>query len=265
MNKIKIDLVNCYGIKNLEHEFDFSDGKNAFLIYASNGAMKTSFANVFDGLTHDPVTKPIDRYFPKRLPKCSITDENDNPIDGENIFVVHSQAFDFDPSQRISTLLAKPELKKRYEEAYLSIEEEKDRVVKMLGIKAGFKGDVEQEIQKSFAPLEEDIFSIFENIRPDIENEADDNFSDISYGIIFNDRVVGFLKDKEVQKLLSDYIANYEKLVDESPYFRKGGFNHDHASDVGKILKKEKFFSADHKVLIFDEIKNVTKKSKNGS
>lgn len=42
MEKISIKLENCYGIKKLEKVFDFSK-KAAFIIYASNGSMKTSF------------------------------------------------------------------------------------------------------------------------------------------------------------------------------------------------------------------------------
>lgn len=46
MNKLNINLENCYGIKKLQKEFDFSD-RSAFVIYASNGSMKTSFTKTF--------------------------------------------------------------------------------------------------------------------------------------------------------------------------------------------------------------------------
>jgi len=46
MKKLNIDLENCYGIKKLKTQFDFSQGK-AYAIYASNGAMKTSLAQTF--------------------------------------------------------------------------------------------------------------------------------------------------------------------------------------------------------------------------
>ena len=42
MDRVKVDLENCYGIKALKHEFDF-DKMAAFAIYAPNGAMKSSF------------------------------------------------------------------------------------------------------------------------------------------------------------------------------------------------------------------------------
>jgi len=46
MKKLNIDLENCYGIKKLKTQFDFSQGK-AYAIYAPNGAMKTSLAQTF--------------------------------------------------------------------------------------------------------------------------------------------------------------------------------------------------------------------------
>lgn len=46
MNKLNIELTNCFGIDSLNHEFDFGKG-NTFSIYARNGLMKTSFAKTF--------------------------------------------------------------------------------------------------------------------------------------------------------------------------------------------------------------------------
>jgi len=46
MNKVSVDLQNCYGIRKLQHEFDFSQ-RRAYAIYAANGAMKSSFAQTF--------------------------------------------------------------------------------------------------------------------------------------------------------------------------------------------------------------------------
>ena len=42
MDKVSIKFSNCYGIKQLEYDFDFKKRSN-YLIYASNGMMKTSF------------------------------------------------------------------------------------------------------------------------------------------------------------------------------------------------------------------------------
>lgn len=251
MNKIRVKLANCYGIKSLEHEFDFSGGKNSFLIYASNGAMKTSFAQVFDDLTHDPVKDAEDRIFPGRVSQRSIVDETDSPINGTNIFVVRSDNFGFDPSQKMSTLLVSQDLKKKHDAAWQAIEDGKEKILKSLGAKAGIRKDIEKEIFDSFPKQGKDIFAIFEAIRSDVEGGSDD-LSEIPYRTIINKDVLSFLEKKETTNLLANYIKKYNALVSGSPYFRQGGFNHDRADSVGKSLEKGKFFDAEHKVLIFD-------------
>ena len=56
MSELKVLLENCYGIKNLNHTFDFSKKSNC-IIYASNGMMKSSFAKTFLALKENK--KPV--------------------------------------------------------------------------------------------------------------------------------------------------------------------------------------------------------------
>ena len=64
MERVKIDLKHCYGVKALKHEFDFSKGGPVYAIYAPNGSMKSSLAQTFkDAATGG---KPVDRIFPAR-------------------------------------------------------------------------------------------------------------------------------------------------------------------------------------------------------
>ncbi len=63
MKKLVLNLKNCYGIKKFEEELDFSSSK-VFTIYASNGAMKTSFAKTFQDLSKGLESK--DLIFPER-------------------------------------------------------------------------------------------------------------------------------------------------------------------------------------------------------
>lgn len=46
MDRVKIDLKNCYGIKELRTELDFTKTP-AYAIYAPNGVMKSSLAQTF--------------------------------------------------------------------------------------------------------------------------------------------------------------------------------------------------------------------------
>ena len=68
MEKLELNLENCYGIKKLNESIEFKkmnnktgikESINACLIYASNGTMKTSFANTFLDIENDRDT--IDR------------------------------------------------------------------------------------------------------------------------------------------------------------------------------------------------------------
>ena len=61
MNKLNIELTNCFGIDSLNHEFDFGKG-NTFSIYARNGLMKTSFAKTFQLIQQgkkENISKPV--------------------------------------------------------------------------------------------------------------------------------------------------------------------------------------------------------------
>ena len=85
MNKLLVSLENCYGIKKFDCEFDFSK-KNAYLIYASNGVMKTSFAKTFKQLALGK--KPVEDVF-KRTSIYSVKKDG-LEISSENIFVINS-------------------------------------------------------------------------------------------------------------------------------------------------------------------------------
>ena len=85
MNKLNIALENCYGIKKLQVEFDFSK-QNAFAIYAPNGSMKTSLAQTFKDMADASETK--DRIFPTRVCSRKITNENNVDLPKESILVL---------------------------------------------------------------------------------------------------------------------------------------------------------------------------------
>ena len=85
MEKIDVDLENCYGIRRLKHQFDFSHRK-AYAIYAPNGSMKSSLAETFKNIADG--TTPTDRIFPARTSVSKITDENGDPLQQQNVLVL---------------------------------------------------------------------------------------------------------------------------------------------------------------------------------
>ncbi|MEJ0092452.1 MAG: hypothetical protein WDN46_03185 [Methylocella sp.] len=72
MDRVNVDLQNCYGIKKLEREFDFS-AMSAYAIYAPNGVMKSSLAATFQDAAAK--RKSVDRIVIARKTSRKITDE----------------------------------------------------------------------------------------------------------------------------------------------------------------------------------------------
>lgn len=64
MNRLEVEMRNCYGIDSLNHTFNFENG-NVFSIYARNGLMKTSFAKSFQKIQYGKKMKYPMRYFVK--------------------------------------------------------------------------------------------------------------------------------------------------------------------------------------------------------
>lgn len=154
MTILKIDFENCYGIKQLKYDFDFGV-KSTYAIYAPNGTMKTSFANTFMDFSNSLPSK--DSIFTTRVNKRIITDENGDELKAEEIFVIvpYNQTF---KSEKLSTLLVNKELKERYDEIHLNINEKKDTLTKELIAKSGLKKGVDEEFSTDFTSYSTDFF-----------------------------------------------------------------------------------------------------------
>ena len=91
MEKLKINLKNCYGIKSLEKEFDFETNANgkarAYAIYAPNGTMKTSFSKTFENLSKGSQPRE-ERY--KNVTTCEVVADGDS-IAHEMIYVLKAE------------------------------------------------------------------------------------------------------------------------------------------------------------------------------
>lgn len=246
MNRLDIKLENCYGIKKLETSFDFSE-EHSFLIYAPNGAMKTSFANTFSDLENNIPSK--DRIFPSRTPKREIKTETGQDLLPGEVFVIDSYN-EFFKSEKVSTLLVNKTLKDKYDAIHEEINKEKDKLTAELKKMSGLKNGIEDEISESFTHTKESFFIALESAQPRVIDKIDPLFSDISYKEIFNDKVIAFLETKDFKTRISEYIARYNELIDESEYFKKGVFNHNNASTIAKNLVDNGFFAAEHSVFL---------------
>ncbi len=247
MQKVKIHLENCYGIKSLETEFDFS-GMRSFVIYAPNGIMKTSFANTFKDLSNGEASK--DCIFKERETKRVIEDESGAEISKEKVFVIepYNQGY---KSAKISTLLVNKKLKEDYDKIYLEIDEKKDVLLKALKTASGLKADeIEEALSDAITHEPKEFFKSLTRVQQEVSEGKSSVLGDILYQKVFNDKVLELLKSQDFKEKLTEYMKVYDELVSASTFFKKGIFNHNNAADIAKSLKENGFFKASHSVYV---------------
>jgi len=250
MKKLTLKFENCYGIKKLEHEFDFSNFKTA-AIYAGNGIMKTSFAKTF----HDLATKktPCDQLDDSLTPTSDALDESGTQINPEDILVIKPYSEDvFSKSEdKILTLLADKETRDKYLEIYKEIEALKKAVLPGLKKISG-SSNYEEEILSTFSHLgKQNIFEIFDQIIPQVKASKDTfNFK---YNEVFDKggKVKEFVGEK--YELLTKYLEKYNDLITKSSFFTKNEdniFGTTEAKDLNKSLGGNEYFVAGHELLL---------------
>lgn len=254
MQTLKIKFENCYGIKKLEKDFDFSTRK-VFSLYAPNGSMKTSFAKTFKDFSSGTETK--DSIFTERVTTREIKDESNTDLTPTQIFVIEPYLESY-RSEKASTLLVNQTLKDRYEEILKQIEQEKSTLINKLKQLTGLTGrtiTVESEFSKAFG--NKSFFEILLSLESSITERTEHPFSSIIYSNIFDEKVVAFLNTKDFKRQIKDYIERYNTLIESSKYLQKG-FNHSNAADIQKSLKGNGFFKAKHSVNLFNGTTNDT-------
>lgn len=244
MDKVKVEIKNCYGINSLEKEFDFTGGKSTQIIYAPNGVMKTSFANVFDDYSKSAESK--DLMYPQKESIRSIKDGNGNDITPESIFVIRHYEKTF-KSNKISTLLVNDELRKQYEKIHENIDFKKEKLIDVLLPLTGLKKGIEEEFCHSFNDDTNNFLQVLSSIEDKIINGSASQYSHIIYSNIFNEKVVAFLETGDFKNQIKEYIEKYDELISNSPILNRK-FNHYHATTVQKSLADNGFFKAQHSI-----------------
>ncbi|GAA9403521.1 hypothetical protein HpHA276_08820 [Helicobacter pylori] len=226
---------------------------NSYLLYAQNGVFKTSFAKSLTDLINNEM--PKDNFYPNRESKIEI-EFNGDRISKENVAVFHSYDEKFSSEDSVTNFMAKSELKQRYDNIFSELEKEKKALLKSL--KSGF--DYEKEIEtiknKSF-------YEILDNHLTEIENSKE-HYS-FEYHDIFDK--LGKVKDfvNKNRNLIEQYFNKYKELLSLSKIFKHtevGDFGTNHANDLKKALENDRFFKANHSLMIAGEkIKNYNKLS----
>lgn len=247
MKTLKLDLKNCYGIKRLKHEFDFSEHR-VVAVYAPNGAMKSSLASTFKDLSEGVPSK--DRIFAARTSARQIVDESGVEIGKEKVVSIKPYDEVLGHTEKTSTLLVNAALRKEYEALHANIEAAKELFLKSLQELSGSKKDLEKEISSTFTKSDSEFSKALFRVEKEMKDQKDAPYSDIAYDQIFDDKVQAFLKTKDFKTAIKEYIEKYNELLASSTYFKKGIFNYYNAATIAESLAKNGFFNAKHSVTL---------------
>lgn len=245
MRSISVELEHCYGIKKLKAAFDFSTAK-AIAIYAPNGSMKSSLAKTFQDLVDGVDSK--DRIFPTRVCKRSIKDETGADLNKDSVLVVRPYDEVLGHTEKTSTLLVNPILRKEYEALHADIDAAKDALLKGLREQSKSKRDLEKEISAAFTGNDGKFYVALNRIKDEVKDRPDSPLKDIPYDLIFDEKVEAFIQTKDFKTAINDFIKKYNELLAASTYFRKGTFNYYNAAQIAKQLADNGFFAAKHSV-----------------
>ena len=186
MHELKIHFENCYGIKKLQYTFDFTKSK-VQIIYAPNGAMKSSFAKTIEDISLEKVSE--DRIFKERVNHRSVLVDNRNILKDEIFVINRMQDVDF---KEASTILANETLKTEYDSINIKLNDTKKEFLKTIQPYFGLKENViEQTIEQAFKT---DIYNFIESRAAEINEIVTLLYTNISFNEIFNDKVSKFLK-----------------------------------------------------------------------
>jgi len=262
MDKLKIRLENCYGIKKLQHDFDFTK-HNSFVVYASNGSMKTSFAKTFKDLSNGKIAS--DEIFPTRDTIMEIKDETGKDLTKDEVFVIKSYEEEYKPTN-VETLLINKEMKQRYNEIFDVINNKKAVLIKKLQEQSGIKKNPDEVMSLDMVAKFDvaSVFEVLESIQFKLKRDDSENpelkLATYKYGKIFNEKSADLLQGEDFKSKLENYIKTYDALLASSTFFKKDTFDHNNAADVVKNLKKNGLLKAGHKLLLFigGEWKEIT-------
>lgn len=247
MRIVKVDLENCYGIKKLQTQFDYSTS-NVCAIYAPNGSMKSSLAQTFQDISEGKPSR--DRIFPARASRRVVTDEKGTDLAQEAVLVVRPYDEVLGHSEKTSTLLVNPELRKEYEQLYLEIDVAKAAFLKAIKEQSGSKKDLERELSATFTNSDDQFYRALVRIKDELLAQTDAPFADVQYDVVFDEKVLAVLGTKDFKTAIEAYITKYNELLAASTYFKKGIFNYYNASTIAKQLADNGFFKANHSVTL---------------
>lgn len=258
MDNLKINFVNCFGIRALTHEFDFTAGSaqrpksKACAIYAPNGLMKSSFAKTFESLAAGKT--PREERF-NRSTTCEVVVDGTS-IEPDSIYVLNS-TIDIDrDTPAITNILVNPEHKAKYDAILVDLDKLKTKVITSLQKKSKVK---KTEIEKTLlADWNERNFADCLQLIKD--TSSTDDFSSFTYATIFDPKALEVLQNAEFISNAEQFNKRYIELFEKSgSIYRKGVFNPTKAETSFSTLNKQGFFAGGHRVHLAGDTDSVDK------
>ena len=248
MNKLNMELINCFGIDSLNYEFDFEKG-NVFSIYARNGLMKTSFAKTFQLIQQGKKESISDAIFDEQ--GSAIVQVDGQELNKEQVFVVKSYESAYESD--ISSLLIKGDIQTQLQDVFkirtkLLKALEKDSGLKIKKTSLGKTVyELEPTLIKDFDFTEKDILS---NLTELASYEPEIECGSISYAAIFDETVLKKIKDPKFQDGIRDFITSSNEIYSSFEYLEKGNLTLPKLKDLKKALIKDAFFVKQNKVVL---------------
>lgn len=251
MQKLHMNLENCYGIKKLNETIDYSDN-NVAIIYAPNGTMKSSLAKTFEAIRDDRnVEERI--YGLKSL--CNISDENNVALSKEQIIVINP--FDENTYEGQGLLMANESLRKAYLNIHDSIESKKESLYSKIKEKFGYSTrsnfDVKNIMLNDWGLTSKKEYDCLIKIKELLHDPTMNcllHEDDIDYASLFNDKVYSMMKAGKTGELIEEYENKYRELVDKSLYMQQGIIDHNNYSNISNALNTNGFFAANNEVVL---------------
>lgn len=248
MNKLNMELINCFGIDSLNYEFDFEKG-NVFSIYARNGLMKTSFAKTFQLIQQGKKESISDAIFDEQ--GSAIVQVDGQELNKEQVFVVKSYESAYESD--ISSLLIKGDIQTQLQDVFkirtkLLKALEKDSGLKIKKTSLGKTVyELEPTLIKDFGFTEKDILS---NLTELASYEPEIECGSIPYSAIFDETVLKKIKDPKFQDGIRDFITSSNEIYSSFEYLEKGNLTLPKLKDLKKALIKDAFFVKQNKVVL---------------
>lgn len=257
MNKLKVNLGNCYGIQSLDHEFDFASNPakpiaKAYAIYAPNGLMKTSFSRTFEKLAEGK--SPIEERYNR--PSTHVVESDGCAILKEMIYVLKSEVDISSDSPAMTNILVSPEHKTRYDELLVDLDKLKKNLTKSLQkISKVKQTDIEKFILNDWH--ERDFPTCIEKIK---ETPIEDDLRPYEYATIFDPKTIEVLKSHEFISKANEFNERYQELFNQAgTIYQKGVFNPAKAETSFATLDKQGFFAGGHRVHLRGEPASIDK------